>query len=690
MNTFHKYLLSYIGTLLVPIMILVSVFSFIVNHHVVDMLDQQLDASLEQFGLSIGLQTTQLDAYAVQTTERSAFYGRNRTDYAAIFDIRRTITQWAMADSFMSEVYYYNTGTDTVYSFDAVYSSLEDFVYWRLSRYGVTEESLRETMNAESGRAWRAANGMLAYFTSARISQKERGWLVGVVDLPVLRQMVNSALPDAGGHFFIYSTNGAPLFSTSETTPNIETLPTGAGTYTLNGVEMRLSRRTFPNGLICVSMVPISIFNRPLREIWMWMYVGLAVLLALGGVVIMLVMRMNFAPIRRLEEEALYGGAQVERSQDAVQNVRIAIENLRKDHIEIEHNTRALAKERLILKLLTGCYPDQAAFNRDGASIRLSLQGDCWHIVVIREQGEPANGENAVDPIVEVARGVLNGPILYLEIPENRSLIFVVVGGAADDEAKRLNIALEENALYAEVTVGERCDSVAALSTAWQKLSFASNDRAAAREREQELMESLANALSYDETERVRFVFQALEGELPELAQYCDLRKLALDVLALVGGKLTQGELNALRTRANAFASDDAQSCGELLTHVAKELEREYEAKGESQQRSLISEIEAYLIDNYRDPSFTVRQTAERFNVSISNLAHYFKNHVGASVSEYVEKLRIGEAQALLRETDRSVAEIGAMVGYATPATFMRAFKKVTGMSPTGWRNEQI
>ena len=246
MNTFHKYLLSYIGTLLVPIMILVSVFSFIVNHHVADMLDQQLDASLEQFGLSIGLQTTQLDAYAVQTTERSAFYGRNRTDYAAIFDIRRTITQWAMADSFMSEVYYYNTGTDTVYSFDAVYSSLEDFVYWRLSRYGVTEESLRETMNAESGRAWRAANGMLAYFTSARISQKERGWLVGVVDLPVLRQMVNSALPDAGGHFFIYSTNGAPLFSTSETTPNLETLPTGAGTYTLNGVEMRLSRRTSP------------------------------------------------------------------------------------------------------------------------------------------------------------------------------------------------------------------------------------------------------------------------------------------------------------------------------------------------------------------------------------------------------------------------------------------------------------
>ena len=37
-------------------------------------------------------------------------------------------------------------------------------------------------------------------------------------------------------------------------------------------------------------------------------------------------------------------------------------------------------------------------------------------------------------------------------------------------------------------------------------------------------------------------------------------------------------------------------------------------------------------------------------------------------------------------QTDSSVSQIASEVGYAQPATFMRAFKKVSGMSPTAYR----
>ena len=103
-------------------------------------------------------------------------------------------------------------------------------------------------------------------------------------------------------------------------------------------------------------------------------------------------------------------------------------------------------------------------------------------------------------------------------------------------------------------------------------------------------------------------------------------------------------------------------------------------------ENSLILDIETYINENYQDMDLTVQRAADHFQLSISNLSHYFKNHVGMSVSGYVEQLRMHAAQELLAQTDSSVSQIASEVGYAQPATFMRAFKKVSGMSPTAYR----
>ena len=105
--------------------------------------------------------------------------------------------------------------------------------------------------------------------------------------------------------------------------------------------------------------------------------------------------------------------------------------------------------------------------------------------------------------------------------------------------------------------------------------------------------------------------------------------------------------------------------------------------------RTLIQQIEQYLQVHYCEPEFTVQKAASQFNLSMSNLSHYFKSHTGVTVSDYVESLRLNLAQTLLAETDKSVSEISALVGYLQPASFMRAFKKVLGVSPTNWRNAQ-
>lgn len=63
-----------------------------------------------------------------------------------------------------------------------------------------------------------------------------------------------------------------------------------------------------------------------------------------------------------------------------------------------------------------------------------------------------------------------------------------------------------------------------------------------------------------------------------------------------------------------------------------------------------------------------------------------FKIVTGWNYQDYLVKLRIGEAQRLLREPGRRVSEVGRMVGYENTKYFTDVFKRETGLTPTEYR----
>jgi AraC-like DNA-binding protein len=60
--------------------------------------------------------------------------------------------------------------------------------------------------------------------------------------------------------------------------------------------------------------------------------------------------------------------------------------------------------------------------------------------------------------------------------------------------------------------------------------------------------------------------------------------------------------------------------------------------------------------------------------------------------TEFVNGYRVEAAKALLvdRGTKRTVAEVAYDVGFSSLAPFNRAFKEVTGVTPTQWRRERL
>jgi AraC-like DNA-binding protein len=101
-----------------------------------------------------------------------------------------------------------------------------------------------------------------------------------------------------------------------------------------------------------------------------------------------------------------------------------------------------------------------------------------------------------------------------------------------------------------------------------------------------------------------------------------------------------------------------------------------------------ISEIANYIQDNYMQP-LTLAHLSERFYISTYYLCRVFKEISGFSFVEYLNHVRINEAQRLLRDTDTQILQVSEQVGFESVVHFGRVFKHTAGLSPTQYRRMQ-
>ena len=100
-----------------------------------------------------------------------------------------------------------------------------------------------------------------------------------------------------------------------------------------------------------------------------------------------------------------------------------------------------------------------------------------------------------------------------------------------------------------------------------------------------------------------------------------------------------------------------------------------------------ISEIATHLNDHFQE-NITLEQIAKQFYISTSYLSRVFKKITGFHFREYLQLIRVKEAQRLLRETHEKVLTIAEKTGFEHVAHFNTTFKKVTGMTPLRYRKQ--
>lgn len=82
-----------------------------------------------------------------------------------------------------------------------------------------------------------------------------------------------------------------------------------------------------------------------------------------------------------------------------------------------------------------------------------------------------------------------------------------------------------------------------------------------------------------------------------------------------------------------------------------------------------------------------LEELADIAALSVSGLHRLFRRHTGTAVSDYLIRMRIGDACARLSATAQPIGHIADAVGYGSLANFNRQFRTQTGMTPREYRN---
>lgn len=104
--------------------------------------------------------------------------------------------------------------------------------------------------------------------------------------------------------------------------------------------------------------------------------------------------------------------------------------------------------------------------------------------------------------------------------------------------------------------------------------------------------------------------------------------------------------------------------------------------------KPLVARTIKYIAEHFNE-KITVKLLTDLFFVSESYLLHMFKDEIGISLNDYLTNYRIEIAKKLLKESKYKIYEVASMVGYRDFKYFSQVFKKVVGMSPSQYDEQQ-
>lgn len=153
------------------------------------------------------------------------------------------------------------------------------------------------------------------------------------------------------------------------------------------------------------------------------------------------------------------------------------------------------------------------------------------------------------------------------------------------------------------------------------------------------------------------------------------------------------GLMDTIHCESESARPDAQDMCvmllSQLLIVVARAAAKHSEMLERRTQPNTVAKGAISLINGRYREKLSLAEIAAHAFVCPQHLSREFKRATGLSVLKYIQHLRIQDAAVKLADTDMTVEEIAAHVGYGDAAFFIRVFAEYMGVTPGKYRCER-
>ena len=125
----------------------------------------------------------------------------------------------------------------------------------------------------------------------------------------------------------------------------------------------------------------------------------------------------------------------------------------------------------------------------------------------------------------------------------------------------------------------------------------------------------------------------------------------------------------------------------EIICRISDKISHKEEFRPDTRHLGNVQRAIEYIKENY-NKDITLLDIAKSAAMSRSYFSAAFKTVTGISPYNFLLTTRIEKAVWLLKNSDNSVMEIAGLCGFYSLTSFNKAFKALTGVTPTYYRNK--
>ena len=125
------------------------------------------------------------------------------------------------------------------------------------------------------------------------------------------------------------------------------------------------------------------------------------------------------------------------------------------------------------------------------------------------------------------------------------------------------------------------------------------------------------------------------------------------------------------------------------LSFFKRQMCQLFESHHKDYKNHIVASVKKYINEHLTERLF-LNEVAAVFGISPNYLSQLFGKYSDMGFSEYINTCKISESKRLLTEGNLKVYEVAEMLGFESAFYFSKVFKKVEGVSPTEYLNNQF